>query len=150
LEEWAADWSIGWASAAEIDRWGLRFALAVAATRALDQLVVTPTHVLIDGPCNLLDARPVLTFVADEVPRLDYAELAHTTIIKGDRLSCVIAAASVLAKVRRDVLMNELDGEFPNYGWSQNKGYGVPRHLRSLRVDGPCHHHRQTWRLVQN
>ncbi len=147
LESWATDWSLGSVSSNEIDRWGLRLALAVAATRAIDGLSVTPTHALLDGPFNLLDAPLRLEDQWNDAPELRYATLSHTTLIKGDQLSATIAAASVLAKVHRDRAMVELSDEFPPYGWAENKGYGVPHHRRALFELGPCCYHRVTWNL---
>ncbi|MGH3732644.1 MAG: ribonuclease HII [Acidimicrobiales bacterium] len=147
LESWATDWSLGSSSSNEIDRWGLRLALAVAATRAIDGLQVLPTHALMDGPLNLLDAPLRLEDQLSGAPELRYAGLAHTTLIKGDSLSASIAAASVLAKVQRDRTMVGISDEFPVYGWADNKGYGVPQHLRALGEVGPSCHHRITWRL---
>ncbi len=147
LSSWCAEWSLGLASAQEIDEWGLRMALAVAANRALAGLVLTPTIALLDGPLNLLSA-PVRAFDGSlPSPPLDYADIRHVTLVKGDRLSATIAAASVLAKVHRDRLMTDLAEEFPGYGWEANKGYGAPHHLRALLEDGPCHYHRRSWRL---
>ncbi|MGC2486238.1 MAG: ribonuclease HII [Acidimicrobiales bacterium] len=148
LESWASDWSLGSSSPQEIDRWGLRVALAVAATRAMQGLSIAPTHALIDGPFNLLDAPLRLEDDLLEVPELRYATISHTTLIKGDGLSATIAAASVLAKVHRDRAMVGLSGEFPIYGWDANKGYGVPQHLAALVDEGPCCHHRLTWKLT--
>lgn len=148
LEEWCAEWSLGSASAFEIDEWGLRLALAVAATRALAGLVLTPTMALLDGPLNLLSATPRAFDGSLESPPLDYADMSHVTLIKGDQLSATIAAASVLAKVHRDAIMRGLAKEFPVYGWEANKGYGAPHHLRALVDEGPCHHHRLSWRLI--
>jgi ribonuclease HII len=148
LERWATDWSLGSASSNEIDRWGLRLALAVAATRALEGLSVSPTHALMDGPLNLLDAPLRLEDQINDAPELRYAGIAHTTLIKGDSRSASIAAASVLAKVQRDRTMVGLADEFPVYGWDANKGYGVPHHLAALIDEGPCCYHRMTWRLT--
>lgn len=148
LESWASDWALGSSSSQEIDRWGLRLALAVAATRALDALNIAPTHALIDGPFNLLDAPLRLEDQFGDVPALRYADISHTTLVKGDALSASIAAASVLAKVHRDRMMVGLAGEYPVYGWDANKGYGVPAHLAALVDEGPCHYHRMSWKLT--
>ncbi|HTT59073.1 MAG TPA: ribonuclease HII, partial [Acidimicrobiales bacterium] len=148
LESWASDWSLGSASSGEIDRWGLRVALAVAATRAMEGLSTAPTHALIDGPFNLLDAPLRLEDQLLGVPELRYATIAHTTLIGGDARSATIAAASVLAKVHRDRAMVGLATEYPVYGWDANKGYGVPHHLAALVDEGPCCHHRMTWKLT--
>ncbi len=147
LESWAADWSLGSVSSNEIDRWGLRLALAVAATRAIDGLSVAPTYALLDGAFNLLDAPLRLEDQWNGAPELRYATMSHTTLIKGDQLSASIAAASVLAKVHRDRTMVELSDEFPPYGWADNKGYGVPHHRRALFELGPCCYHRVSWNL---
>jgi ribonuclease HII len=147
LEGWAADWSLGSVTSAEIDEWGLRLALAVAGTRALDGLRVRPTHALIDGSFNLLRAPLDTGFGVQAPPRLRYSSLPSTTIVKGDQVSATIAAASVLAKVHRDRFMVELSGEFSAYCWAANKGYGAPEHLEALRRRGPTSFHRQSWRL---
>jgi len=149
LKDWAADWSLGSASAREIDAWGLRLALAVAATRALDALRIRPTHALIDGPFNLLRAPTDVAFDTAWPPALHYAALRATTIVKGDRTCASIAAASVLAKVARDRVMVELDGQFQAYGWARNKGYGASAHLDALRTWGPNDHHRRSWHLPE-
>jgi ribonuclease HII len=150
LREWAAEWSLGVVSAAEIDEWGLRRALAVASTRALEGLSVTPTHVLVDGPFNLLTVGPENEVRDDQAcPELRFASLPVTTIIGGDQRSAVIAAAAVLAKVARDALMVELDSEYREYCWRDNKGYGVPEHLDALRRHGTSAHHRTSWNLPE-
>jgi ribonuclease HII len=150
IEQWCAEWSLGSVSAFEIDRWGLRLALAVAATRALAGLTLVPTHALIDGSFNLLDAPLRLDDESQGAPALSYAELSHTTVIKGDAVCASIAAASVLAKVHRDGVMRRLSDEFPAYGWDANKGYGVATHREVIAEIGPCGYHRQTWRLTSD
>lgn len=150
LRAWAAEWSLGTVSAAEIDKWGVRLALAVAATRALHGLEVKPTHVLVDGPLNLLT-------VGTEnerrnlrgCPDLSFESLPVTTIVGGDQKSATIAAAAVLAKVARDALMVELDAQFEEYRWESNKGYGAPEHLEAIRRCGLCVHHRSSWNLPE-
>ena len=73
---------------------------------------------------------------------------AVTALVEGDSLSLSIAAASIIAKVTRDRLMVELDGEFPQYGFARHKGYGVREHLEALRNHGPCPAHRRTFQPV--
>jgi ribonuclease HII len=147
LQEWATDWSLGSVTSAEIDDWGLRLALAVAATRALDGLRVRPTHALIDGSFNLLRAPQDVGFGVEPAPELRYASLACTTIVKGDQASATIAAAAVLAKVQRDRFMVALARECGDYFWAENKGYGAPEHLEALRRLGSTSYHRRSWRL---
>lgn len=147
IEKWATDWSLGSVSASEIDAWGLRLALAVAATRALDGLRVRPSVALIDGSFNLLRAPGDVRFDEAPAPALSYHSMAVTTFVKGDRRCASIAAASVLAKVHRDRIMVELGRSFVDYGWSSNKGYGARVHLDAIRRLGPTLHHRQSWQL---
>lgn len=143
--QWASQWALGESSAQEIDQWGLRFALAVAATRAIQALPQVPTFALIDGPLNLLDAPDQLDIA--ERPSLDFARLEQLRVVRGDQRSSLIAAASVLAKVYRDELMNELGRQDPRFLWSSNKGYGSPAHLSALQIYGPSPSHRQSWSL---
>lgn len=147
LRSWADDWALGAASAKEIDTWGVRMALAVAATRALDALSLKPTHALIDGPLNLLSVPDPAPMSESDRVTFSYAALDYTTIVKGDQRSATIAGASVLAKVSRDRWMTSLADDFPEYGWHDNKGYGAPHHLAALRRIGPSVEHRTSWRL---
>jgi ribonuclease HII len=70
-------------------------------------------------------------------------------IIKGDRLSVSVAAASIIAKVYRDRLMVSYHEEFPQYNFARNKGYGTREHLEALARFGSCPIHRQTFRGVR-
>ena len=149
LEKWAADVAFGWVSAEEIDWWGIRTALAVAATRAIDRLSLRPTYALLDGSFNLLRASSDVSFGAPPSPPLSYSDLPAMTIVKGDRRSATIAAASVLAKVRRDLYMREIASGFEAFGWAQNKGYGASSHMEAIRRIGPSIHHRKSWNLPQ-
>jgi ribonuclease HII len=150
LRGWVLEWSLGVVSVAEIDAWGMRLALAVGATRALERLRCAPTHALVDGPLNLLSAErefrgePVTT-----CPPFTFERLPVTTIVDGDQRSAAIAAAAVLAKVERDSMMVELDRECSDYGWGRNKGYGVPEHLEAIRRIGVSVHHRISWNLPE-
>lgn len=66
-------------------------------------------------------------------------------IIKGDAKSYVIGAASIIAKVYRDALMDEYDERYPEYGFKKNKGYGTKEHINAIRTVGPCPIHRKTF-----
>jgi len=147
LHAWAAAYGLGWSSSLEIDAWGLRVALAVAATRAIDALGIGVDFALLDGNFNLLSAPSTFTFDGPEVPALTYASLPHVCLVKGDQRSATIAAASVLAKVARDVYMSDVDPDYPDYGWAGNKGYGAAEHLAALQRLGPTPLHRTSWRL---
>lgn len=66
-------------------------------------------------------------------------------LVRGDSVSYAVACASILAKVERDRMMVELDGQYPQYGFAAHKGYSVPEHLRALQAYGPCPVHRLTY-----
>lgn len=120
----------GEASVEEIDRINILQATMLAMRRAYDCLGRTADHALVDGnrppdlPC------PV------------------RCVVKGDSLSLSIAAASVVAKVRRDALMSELAVLYPGYGWERNAGYGTAEHLDALKRLGPTPHHRRSFAPV--
>jgi len=126
----AMAWAVGAASVREIDRLNIRRATALAMRRALARLGLRPDHVLVDGL---------------PVPELG-AE--HEAIVDGDAHCVSIAAASVLAKVVRDRLMQRLAGHYPGYGWETNKGYGTREHLVAIQRDGPSRHHRTSFEPV--
>jgi ribonuclease HII len=71
------------------------------------------------------------------------------TVVKGDSLSCSIAAASILAKVARDRLMQQMDDLYPGYGFASHKGYHAKIHVEALRALGPCPEHRMGWAPVK-
>ena len=126
----AIDWGIGVVEAPEIDRINILQATFQAMNLALQRLRITPDFLLIDGPYRL------------PIP------VSQEGIPQGDRRSISIAAASIVAKVHRDRLMNEYHQLYPVYGFDQNKGYGTARHLEALRYHGPCPLHRITFRGV--
>jgi ribonuclease HII len=123
-------WSIGVVDSVEIDTINILRASHKAMRIALETLIATPEHVLIDG-------LPVTPF-----------PLPQTAIIDGDCISLSIAAASVIAKVTRDRLMREFCARFPEYCFSQHKGYGTELHLMKLHEHGPCPIHRRSFEPV--
>ena len=110
-----------------IDRINILQATYEAMRQAVSKLSPSPR-------CTLNDA---VTF-----PGLD---IRQVPIIKGDAKSCSIAAASVLAKVTRDRLMEEYDSLYPEYGFASHKGYGAKEHIEALKKYGPCPIHRMTF-----
>ena len=128
----SAEVSLGWASVEEIDRLNIRNATFLAMRRALAGLAPVD-HALIDG--NALP--PDLPCPA-------------TTIIKGDGRSLSIAAASIVAKVRRDAEMMALSRQFPGYGWERNAGYPTAEHKQALQDLGVTPHHRRSFKPVHN
>jgi ribonuclease HII len=127
----ALAWAAGTAEVEEIDRLNIYHAGLLAMRRAVEGLSREPSFVLVD---------------ARVIPGCD---IAQRGIIRGDQLSASIAAASVLAKTTRDVMMIELDRNFPGYGLATHKGYPTPEHFRALRELGPTSIHRRSFRPVQ-
>lgn len=123
---------VGHATNAELDRLGMTEGCRLAARRAVDALPVRPDVCLLDGKWDFLAGYGTQN---ERIPH-------------GDAYSASVAAASIVAKVRRDGLMAEVCGSFPPYGFSSNKGYPSPRHKRSLAEVGPCVLHRRSWAPV--
>jgi ribonuclease HII len=121
---------IGVVEVEEIDRINIYQAGMRAMRLALAQLAVSPEHVLIDGR-SLKD----LT-------------CPQSAFIKGDRDVYSIAAASIVAKVYRDRLMNSLEVQYPGYGFARHMGYGTPAHREAIRRLGPSPVHRRSFRLL--
>jgi ribonuclease HII len=146
---------VGHAEPAEIDDCGIVAALRLAARRALAQLTVSPSCVLLDGSHDWLTAAPEPAGLFDldlvvrrPVPVVELeADPVVTTRVKADLRCAAVAAASVLAKVERDTIMAGRGEEFPAYGWRENKGYSAPEHVAALRRLGPCPQHRRSWSL---
>lgn len=143
VTDWAHAASLGWASAGEIDEYGIVPALRLAAERALFALSVTPTAVVLDGSHDWLRR-------ATRVKDADAVAFTGDVVVlpKADQRCASVSAASVLAKVRRDSLMAELSKAHPEYGWEGNKGYGSASHREAITALGPTEHHRVSWNLV--
>ncbi|HEX5517337.1 MAG TPA: ribonuclease HII, partial [Pseudolabrys sp.] len=122
---------VGMASCIEIDRINILRASLLAMRRALDALGLIPDHALVDGT------------VRPDLP------CSSTLIIEGDGKSFSVAAASIVAKVVRDRLMQAMAGYHPEYGWDHNAGYSTPEHLGALARFGPCLQHRRSFRSVR-
>jgi ribonuclease HII len=128
----ALAYGIGQQPAAVIDAIGILPANKLAMQTAVTQLTPTPQFLLIDGRIRL--------------PQLN---ILQQSIIRGDSQSLSIAAASILAKVTRDRLMCELDGQFPHYGFAQHKGYGTELHRAAIAQHGPCPQHRHSFAPIR-
>ncbi|WP_202214325.1 ribonuclease HII [Methylacidimicrobium sp. AP8] len=120
-------YGVGFAAVEEIDRWNILGASMLAMSRAVLALARRPGIVLVDGR---------------EAPPLDVPVL---TVVGGDGRCACIAAASILAKVRRDQWMAEIDQEHPRFGFARHKGYGTARHWEALRRHGPTPIHRRSF-----
>lgn len=128
----AVCWSIGLASPEEIDRLNIRVTSLLAMRRAVEKLSRIPQHILVD---------------AFQIPGLPQPQ---TPIIKGDSRSASIAAASILAKVERDRLMDSYAALYPGYGFDNHKGYPTPEHIQALARLGPSPIHRLTFTPVRD
>src|SRR5213592_974153 len=123
-------WTVGIIDSMEIDRINILRASHKAMRFAVEALIDHPDHVLIDG-------LPVIPF-----------PFPQTAIIDGDCISLSIAAASVIAKVTRDRMMRDFCGQFPEYCFSQHKGYCTELHLLKLHEFGACPIHRRSFEPV--
>ncbi len=126
-----ADWSIGIVSPHVIDQIGIVWATRLAMRRAVEGLRQRPDALIVDG-------REVVSAGMDE-----------RAVIDGDALCISVAAASIVAKVARDALMQHLDVAFPGYGFARNMGYATSDHREALTRLGPSTQHRQSWRPVR-
>ncbi|MGE4571859.1 MAG: ribonuclease HII [Candidatus Izemoplasmatales bacterium] len=131
IEEKAIAYAYGYCDESEIDDLNIYQASKLAMIRAVNALKVKPDYLLIDAMS------------------LDMG-IPETSIIKGDALSVSIGAASILAKVKRDQLMEEYDVIYPGYGFSNHKGYPTKYHLQQLRKLKPCPIHRKSYKPVRD
>ena len=131
IREQAVAVSIGYASAAEIDRINILQATLLAMQRAVAGLSQTPALVLVDG---------------NQVPDLP---IPCRAIVRGDATQPAISAASIVAKVWRDRLMQNLAACHPVYGFERHFGYGTMQHWQALQEHGPCAEHRRSFAPIR-
>ncbi len=125
----ARSYAVGLADNETVDRVNIYQATRLAMLRAVEGLSCVPDFLLTDAV------------------RLD-SMIPQEPVIKGDRKSFTIAAASIIAKVTRDRLMAELHREYPVYGWEKNKGYPTRDHRDAIRVHGFSPYHRKSFRAL--
>ena len=128
----AVDWAIGQASVSEIDQHNILRASHLAMQRAYGDLKSDATLVLVDGN------------------KSPYFPVESKAVIKGDETVLAIGAASIMAKVFRDDLMEELGKKYPVYDFEKNKGYPTKSHMQTLGAIGPCAQHRNSFAPVKN
>ncbi len=121
---------VGIVSEKEIDKINILQASFKAMRMAIGRLKIQPDHLLIDG---------------HGLPEKFYPQ---TAIVGGDRKSCSIAAASIIAKVTRDRMMIDFDAKYPEYGFAKHKGYGTKQHIEAIHRHGPCEIHRRSFRVT--
>jgi ribonuclease HII len=127
ITENAVSFGIGIVDHEIIDDINILQATFMAMRNALESLAVRPEHVLVDGKW------------------FKHETLIIQNVVDGDAKSFTIAAASIIAKVTRDRLMNEMDTRFPQYGFARHKGYGTPQHIEAIRTYGLCEIHRKSF-----
>ena len=132
IKELASGWALGQASAAEIDRHGIRLATEWAMLRALQRL------------SGALGAEPPLVLVDGILPLRCWPGLQRC-VVRGDSHSPAIAAASVIAKVARDALIGRLAERYPGYGLERHAGYGTALHRSALEQQGLTPLHRRSF-----
>lgn len=125
IKEKALAVEIGVIDSKVIDKINILQASFLAMRHALKKIKLQPDYILTDGRFK--------------IPKIS---INQSAIIKGDSTVWVIAAASIIAKVSRDWMMNNLDTEYPNYNFSKHKGYGTSEHLKNIAQFGPCPVHR--------
>lgn len=133
ISERAAAWAVGIVPEAVIDEINILEATKRAMRIAVEKLALRPDILVIDGNALLTD----FPFNQLAVPKAD----AHILSV---------SAASILAKVTRDRILNHLDEEYPGYGFRQHKGYGTRSHLAVLREKGPCPVHRKSFEPIKS
>lgn len=152
VKSWVLEHSIGQASNSEIDEIGLTRALRRAGRRALNSLKNKPDYLILDGKHNWLmpekETLDIFEEVVDDGPIS--ANLKIINLIKADLICSSVAAASIVAKVARDQVMDDLSKEFPDYSWHENKGYAAAEHLLAIKRYGPTKYHRISWKTFQN
>lgn len=129
IEKEALVWAVAEVDNLEIDKINILNASILAMHKAIDKLSLCPEFIIVDG--NKFKS---------------YQDIPHKTIVKGDSKYLSIAAASVLAKTHRDELMCELDKQFPEYDWKQNKAYPTKKHKAAIRKFGATDYHRLTFK----
>lgn len=128
IREHAIAWSWSLCDSSEIDRTNILVATLQAMHKTLQELDPSPDYVIVDGPHAIPTPIP------------------QTPIIRGDEKSPLIAAASIIAKVIRDAIMQKYHMLFPHYNFARNKGYGTREHLNAIARYGHCAIHRITFR----
>jgi ribonuclease HII len=126
-------WALGVVGPETVDEINILQATFLAMRQALSKLEKKPDIVLVDGQFTIPDCT-----------------IRQEAIIKGDAKELSIAAASIMAKTHRDRLMNQMENDYPGYGFSRHKGYPTKEHIRMLERLGPCAIHRKSFQPVCN
>ena len=129
----SADYGVGQSSVREIDQYGIRFATDLSMIRAIKKLKYPPSEIIIDGPLSLRSWKGI-----------------QRNVVSGDSKFISIAAASIIAKVFRDKLMERLDKRYGGYFLYKNKGYGTKEHFLGIKANGITNLHRKNFLTKSN
>lgn len=122
---------------------------AIISEKIIDEINIY--QATIQGMYHVIAALlPQVEAVLIDAVKLDKLSIPSISIIKGDALSASIAAASIVAKVERDRLMDEIDKQYPMYGFAKNKGYGTAEHIQAIQNYGACEFHRKTFEPIKS
>ena len=127
-----ADFGIGVVGESVIDQINILEATKLAMKDAVMDLLRRPQIVLVDGN-----------------QKFDVQHMEIIPVVKGDSKSLSIAAASIIAKVTRDRIMEDLSNEFPEYSWEENAGYGTAKHIAAIERHGICKYHRKSFAPIK-
>lgn len=128
----------------EIDKYAVAYGVGIVSPERIDEInILQATYEAMRTAIHKLSVTPdILLNDAVTIPMVD---IKQVPIIKGDAKSQSIAAASIVAKVTRDHLMEEYDKLYPEYGFAKHKGYGTAAHIKAIKEYGPCPIHRSTF-----
>ena len=126
-----AEVEVGIIDVQQIDRHNILQATLMAMKKAVEALPQTPDYAFVDG---------------NKTPDFSFP---HQALVKGDRRSLTVAAASIVAKVTRDRIMIAMADDFPGYGFERHKGYGTAQHSAALKQLGPCAQHRASFAPIR-
>lgn len=128
----------------EITQKAISYGIGIVSEKVIDEInILQATYEAMRIAINNLSVKPdILLNDAVTIPGVD---IKQVPIIKGDATSASIAAASIVAKVTRDHMMDDFEKEYPGYGFSKNKGYGTAAHIAGLKELGPCEIHRRSF-----
>lgn len=128
----------------EIDKYAVAYGVGIVSPERIDEInILQATYEAMRAAIHKLSVTPdILLNDAVTIPMVD---IKQVPIIKGDAKSQSIAAASIVAKVTRDHLMEEYDKLYPEYGFAKHKGYGTAAHIKAIKEYGPCPIHRRTF-----
>lgn len=131
-----------------IKKVAINYAIHIQPASAIDELnIYAATRESMERAVNNLATKPDFVIVDAMALKINSPT---ESVVKADAQSLVVAAASILAKTTRDLIMEQLHEQFPAYHFAQNAGYGTAEHLAALQSMGPCEHHRKSFEPVKS